>query len=166
MQLTIRHPFACSPERYWDLLSDRTFDAASDRESAVEKTRLEEGRLPDGRRTERLRFRFLDPLPAVAARVLGTPTLTYEQLHVVDDARRSLTWEVVPPVAKERFSAKGTYRVVAAGAGCERIVEGEIKVSVPLVGGTMEEAIGAQIRKSYDRSAVFVSRFLKTGGAA
>jgi hypothetical protein len=57
----------------------------------------------------------------------------------------------------------GTSKVLPTDTGCERIIEGEIKVAIPLVGGTIEKVVFEQIEKSYDRAADVIRRHL-TGG--
>ncbi|CAA9316990.1 MAG: hypothetical protein AVDCRST_MAG07-945 [uncultured Frankineae bacterium] len=49
---------------------------------------------------------------------------------------RSGTWQVVVPGAPARMG--GTLRVQPSGTGCDYVVQGEVRVSVPLVGGRAE----------------------------
>jgi len=161
MHFTVRNAFPCSADHLWELLATPAFERASDEEARVEKTLLERRPGENGLRHERIRFRFLDPLPKVASKVLGTTNLTYEQVQVVNDTAHTLDWEIIPPVAKDRFKSCGTFRISATPTGCERVVDGVMEVSVPLVGGKLEEAICGQVTQSYEKSAAFVLKKLR-----
>jgi hypothetical protein len=98
-------------------------------------------------------------LPAVAARALGTSTLSYEQENRLDAATSKLTWVVRIPMLGDRVKASGTTLIVASGAGSRRTVEGEVSISIPLIGGQIEKVIGGEFEKSMGR-AVEIARGL------
>ena len=50
---------------------------------------------------------------------------------------------------------------VATPAGCERLVSGEISVSIRFIGSTIENAIGGELKSSYEQSAVFAATWLE-----
>ncbi len=99
-------------------------------------------------------------LPPVMARAIGASRLSYVLEQWRDDAKMELRWKVTPPAARDKVRAEGTYRLVARPEGCERLVNGEISVSIPLVGGKIEKAIGGELKKSYEDSAVFARQWL------
>jgi hypothetical protein len=163
MLLDLRHPFPCRAEVFWEITSDPAFMAAADDEAEIIREKLEERVMEDGRVFHRLRYTSRRPLPAVAARLMGTPHVSFEQNEWIDNERLSLEWVVKSPIGGDRFRAKGTYRVLPAIPGCERVVQGEIRVAVPLVGGPIEKQIVAEIKHSYDRAAEVLLRWLQEG---
>jgi hypothetical protein len=160
MKLDIRTPFPCRAEDYWAITGDPAFMALADQHAEIRRDRVEARELPDGRRFQRMRYTSLRPLPPVASRVLGVSHLVYEQEETLDDARLSLDWTVRSPIGGDRFDARGIYHVLPAVPGCERLVRGEIRVTIPLVGGQIEKQIVTEIQRSYDRSAEVMRRWL------
>lgn len=108
----------------------------------------------------RLRFVPDRDLPAPAASLLGTKRLTYEQENRFDPARDELAWKVLPTVLPGRLSAQGRFRIEELPGGCEQVIEGEIVVSVPLVGGQIEKAVVAEVERSYARTAVAARQWI------
>ena len=61
------------------------------------------------------------------------------------DGSRSGTWQVDLPGAPARLG--GTLRVEPVGGGTRLLREGEVKVSVPLVGGKAEQFVADMVEK-------------------
>jgi hypothetical protein len=62
---------------------------------------------------------------------------------------------------KDRFHMKGTYSLTPLGpAKCRRDFKGEVKVSIPLVGGRIEKYMMEQIRDSYDAVAATTRKWI------
>lgn len=160
MKLDVRTPFACKAEELWAITGDPVFMAQADEEAEITRLILESRTLPDKRRQNRTRYTSKRPLSPVAARIMGVQHVSYEQIEIIDDSRLSLDWEVKSPIGGDRFDARGTYRILPAIPGCERVVQGEIRVSVALVGGQIEKQIVSEIQHSYERSADVLRRWL------
>lgn len=149
MKLQVRHNFACTPDEFWTLFWDPSYDQRLQQGSEVLRELLEEKE--EGTR-RRLRYRFTPKktLPPAVAAVAGTDKLVYEQDNVFDRATGLLTWKVRPALVPDKVTAEGTFRVVPAGAGCERVAEGTIEVRVPFIGGRIEEAIVNDVKQGYE----------------
>lgn len=152
MRIHVAHRFPVAPRAYWDATRDPALTARMSDAGDVDMTVLEQ-RVEAGRSHERVRVTPRKELPAVAQRALGTARFTYVQTVDSDDDGMSTTWKVVTDVLSEKVSCNGTSRVVPAPGGCERVIEGEIKVAIPLVGGAIEKVVLDQLEKSYDRAA-------------
>ena len=163
MKMLLTHHFPCSPEEFWAVVMDPVFSKETDQKARIEKTVLESRIEPDGRRYQHMRFFYLDPLPAIVARILGTGHLTYEQIQRIDDRALTLEWEVIPPISRKKFRADGFYRVRAAKGGCERVIEGDVEVKVPLVGRKIEQGVIDQIKNGYERGADIIRQRLQEG---
>jgi hypothetical protein len=162
MQFRISHRFPVSPRAYWDGTRDPDLDQRMADAGEIDVQVLERRR--DGPRLlERLRVSPRKELPGLAQRALGTARFTYVQVVESDDDRMGTTWQVLPDVLPDKVTCRGTARVVDAPGGCERIIDGEITVAVPLVGGSIEKVVLEQLEKSYDRAAEVIRRHLAGG---
>ncbi len=163
MQIRISHRFPVSPRAYWDGTRDPAVDEKIAAAGEVDVQVLERTR--QGSKTlERMRVSPRKELPAVAQRALGATRFSYVQEVEGDDDRMSTTWKVLSDLLPDKVQCSGTSRVVDAPGGCERIIEGEIKVAVPLVGGAIEKVVLEQLEKSYERAAEVIRRHLAGGG--
>lgn len=163
MQFRISHRFPVSPRAYWDGTRDPALDQRMAEAGEIDVQVLERRR--EGTRThDRSRVSPRKELPSVAQRALGTARFSYVQVVESDDDHMSTTWQVLPDVLPDKVTCRGTSRVVDAPGGCERVIEGEIKVAVPLVGGAIEKVVLEQLEKSYDRAADVVRKHLAGGG--
>jgi len=151
MQIRISHHFPVSPRVYWDGTREPELDEKIAAASEIDVVVIERRR--DGPRTyDELRVSPRKELPALAQRALGTSRFSYVQIVEADDDTMATTWRVLSDVIPDKVRCEGTSRVVPAPDGCERIIEGEIKVSIPFVGGAIEKVVLEQLERSYERS--------------
>ena len=159
MQIRISHSFPVPPRTYWDGTREPELDEKIAEASDIDVTVIERRR--DGARThDELRVSPRKELPALAQRALGAKRFSYVQVVDSDDDTMTTAWQVLMDVIPDKVSCAGTSRVVATAEGCERIIEGEIKVSIPLVGGAIERVVLEQLERSYDRAAEVIRRHL------
>lgn len=152
MLIRISHTFPVSPRAYWDGTRAPELDAKIAAASEVDVDPIERRR--DGPLSyEALRLSPRKELPALAQRALGTSRFSYVQIVEGNDDTMTTTWKVVTDVIPDKVQCSGTSRVIPAGDGCERIIEGEIKVSIPLVGGVIEKVVLEQLERSYERAS-------------
>jgi hypothetical protein len=111
-----------------------------------------------------VRSRFAADLPSAARRVLDPRKLTWVEHSVHDLARTSVTFRLLPDHYGDRLRASGSYRFEAAGEGCVRRSEGEVKVSYPLVGGKVERAIVSGLGEHLGHEQPVVEAWLRGGG--
>lgn len=157
MKLSIRNTFACDPATLWHIFNeDAEFDRRLEAESGVIRE-VTEQREEGSRRIWKLRCTSKKELPGFMATALGSKHLTYDQVSTFDPERNTLHWEVVPTLLSDRVTAKGVTRVYDHGGECERVIEGEISVRVPLVGGRIEKKLLEEIEASYVRAAAIAN---------
>jgi hypothetical protein len=73
----------------------------------------------------------------------------------------TLSWTVEPRGVGRKVQANGTYEIRPADGGCERLVKGEIRVAIPLVGGKIEKVVADELRSSYERGATFALHWMQ-----
>lgn len=155
MKLKLEHRFECTPEQYWEIVADHEVDlemaAASDGEYELLFEHDE-----DGITTRRQRIIMNRELPAAMTKVLGSDRIGYELETRIDNKASRSEWTITPLVLPDRISGAGVAVVTATKDGCLRIIEGDLKVRVPILGKKMEERLVADVSKSYDRSAEII----------
>jgi hypothetical protein len=68
---------------------------------------------------------------------------------------------------KDKFNMSGDYIVTPLGDRCRREFKGEVKVSVPLLGGKIEKFMMEQLRDAYEVAARVTRQWIaKQKGAA
>ena len=159
MRFELRHALPRSPEVAWAAMFGEKYEAAVSESGSLTRVVLDEG--PRGalffRRT---RITSAQKLPGAMAAAIGQDQLTYVLEETRNDAGFTLDWRVIPAVMADKVKAAGTYTLVPAAGGCERLVRGEIVVSIPLLGGKIEKGIGDELQASYERSAAFARNWL------
>lgn len=158
MDYKIEHLFPCTADRFWSLMDEPEFVAASDRESDQTRQLLEDKPVPGGHDV-RVRFIPNRTMPAAMASALGADRLSFVQEQKWRD--KVMTFRVIPDVAADRFQGSGKLEVLPRGPNeCLRRVTGTIRISVPLVGGRMEAKIVEDLEASYERVAALTRRWL------
>ncbi len=159
MRIHLAQRFPCTPQRYWEVTRGAAFEDAIRAEANVDfevETREERGSVT----FERVRVSPRREMTAIAQRALGMKRLVYAQETEADNATLTTVWRVFPAVMAERVRCAGTARVVAVDGGCERTIEGEIAVAIPLVGGLIESQIISTLQRAYEQAADVILRFL------
>mgnify|MGYP000103044708 CR=1 FL=1 len=94
-----------------------------------------------------VRYAFVGDLNAAVRRVVDPKRLTWVEEATIDRRSHVTSWRIVPDHYANLLRSNGTFRLVAEGEGTRRVAEGELKVSVPLVGGKVEQAIVSGLRE-------------------
>jgi hypothetical protein len=168
VKLQVRHSFDCTPDEFWNLFWDPSYDKALQQKTgeAVKRELLEEKDV-NGKRFLRYRFTPKKTLPPPVAALAGTDRLIYEQENVFDRASGLLTWKVKPAIVPDKITAQGEFKVTPrAGGGCERVVDGTIEVRVTFIGGKIEEAIVNDVKGAYEVATTVMQDLIKAKKAS
>ncbi len=161
MKLHITHTFSTTPAAYFDMLLDPAFDEMISRESSMTREVIEL-RDEGGVRFKRVRCRPQRDLPGPLKQVLGGKGLEYDQVNTLRPADGRIDWTVEVPAFPDRVQIGGVTHIRPHAEGCERELDGEVRVNVRLVGGRIERALVDDITKSYDKAAEAVRRWIHT----
>ena len=107
-----------------------------------------------------LRMRFVAPLSAAAQAVIDPARLSWVQDERYDLAARRASVVFRPDHYANRFSCTGGYEFSAEGGGCVRIVEGDLRIRMPLVGGQVDRALVSGLREHVAEEQPLVARWL------
>jgi hypothetical protein len=78
----------------------------------------------------------------------------YTEHDVYNRERSSMDVRIEPALMKDRFHMTAVYAVTPLGEGrCRREFSGEVKISVPLLGGRIEKMMIEQLNDAYEVAA-------------
>ena len=104
-----------------------------------------------------VRYAFVGDLNAAVRRVVDPQRLTWVEEATIDRTTHVTTWRIVPDHYGHLLRAQGTFRLID---GTTRIAEGDLKVSVPFVGGKVEQAIVSGLREHAEREQTVLEEWL------
>jgi uncharacterized protein YndB with AHSA1/START domain len=164
-RFSIEHDYAAPVERVFGLLTDESFlrerlEALGARDIAIE----ESSPTQDGGQRVVVRRTVTVELPGFAARVLSpsnTVTQT-DEWEAERDGRRSGRWQVEVSGVPARTA--GSMSLVPSADGCRYVLHGEVKISVPLIGGRLESFAVDNATRDLDREHEFTAAWLSRSG--
>lgn len=160
MEIELRHRFPVPAERAYEELFSEAFELESARRTRIGRQVLED-RVEGDRRLRRVRVTPEQTFPAPVARVIGTDRFNYVMEERHEPARTRMDWVVRPDAMADKLSVDGSWELRPMGGSCERIVKIRIRVHVPIVGGRIEQQIGAELKAGYEQAAAFAQQWLQ-----
>ena len=125
---------------------------------------LESTALPDGgHRVRTERDVATEGVPDFVKKLVGERTTiveTDEWGPAAADGSRTGTWKAEAKTAP--LVMKGTFALTPSGAGSQVVISGEVKASVPLIGGKVEKAVAEATEKALAEEAAFGEEWLSS----
>jgi hypothetical protein len=158
VKLYVESLLPVDPTTAWRLFESDEFDVRLAQQTNITAEKLEQTETPDGMVSRRMRYRSATELPSIVAKALGSKNLTYEQTNHMNRNTGTMVWSVQLPI--DRVKVAGTTAITAHPQGCRRVVDGEISVAVPLIGGQIEKAVVGEFEKSMGRAVDIVRQLI------
>jgi len=108
----------------------------------------------------RVRYAFAGELSAAVRRVVDPVRLTWVEHTTTDRASHRATFRIVPDHYGAMLRCAGTFVLTAVPTGSSRVAEGELRVTVPLVGAKVERAIVSGLEEHAEAEASLVDTWL------
>lgn len=147
MKLYVENHLPIDAKAAWDV-----FESAEYKQRLREQTKIQQEILETGTdgdiEVRKIRTEPDHELPGMVASAIGTKKLSYVQTNRFDRQAGRMEWNVDLDGIGDRVTVRGVTTCVPDGDGCKRVVEGEISVSVPLVGRQIEKQVVAAFEKS------------------
>ena len=154
MDFEISHSFPHDADAVAEAILDEDYQhSLADIESLKERELLSQEELPDGTVLRRTRC-VLDIQITGAARGFigdGDPAWIEEAIWYPD--RSQWKWEIQPEIADHLLEASGEILIWGDDGKATRVVEGHVKVKVPLYGGKVEGWIVDGLEHAYAEEA-------------
>ena len=158
MKFQLEHVLPASADTSWQTIMSEDFANQSYAESGTQRELLSQEER-NGKIYSVVKVKVNEELPPMAAKVLGTRQLSWTQQQIIDNSTRTMQWQIKIPGA-DKVEAAGSFKVIAFGEQSKRLVEGDVKVKIPLVGRKAEEHICRKLEDSYEKSARFTQQWL------
>ena len=95
-----------------------------------------------------VKYAFVGDLNAAVRRVVDPARLTWVEESTVDRTTHRTTWRIVPDHYRNLLRASGTFQLRPDGSErTVRTTDAELRVTVPLVAGKVEQAIVSGLRE-------------------
>ena len=159
MKFLLEHRFAAPLEQVEEAMVDPAF--------------LEGARLPDVGRpsvlsrhesgptvTLRVRYHYTGSLDGLARRVLRAGDVTWVQETTLDRTTHRTEFTVVPGVYPDRFRCGGTMQLSNDGGQTVRMIDGELRIKVPIFAGRAEGLIVPGLRSRMDHEAKLLDEWV------
>jgi hypothetical protein len=156
----IAHDFAGTPDAFWKIFFDETFNL-----ELYQRIKVKERKMLDRREDEQTIYFSVKimperDLPGFIKKILGGD-LGYTESSTYFKGKNYLDVNIEPTLMKDKTKMKAVYRLTETAPGkLTRTFEGDIDVSVPLVGGKVERTIIDDMTRSYDVAAQVMSEWL------
>lgn len=160
-KFTVTHEINCNAETFWKTFFDKTFN---------EKLYLDELKFPsfkivDQTDTETKITRKVQgapkmDVPGPVAKVLGS-NFSYTEEGTFDKATKTWRWSLTTSAMPDKIKQNGTMTIQAVGDNkIRRTAEIFIEAKVFMVGSLIESSGEKQLREGWDKSAVFMNKYL------
>lgn len=163
MKLRTVSQLPVDPQTAWSLFESEDFRARLESDTGIAGTIVEQSKVGEVEVTH-LRYATKTELPRMAAKIMGTSHLSYEQENRFDPGASQLAWVVRIPALGERLQVSGVTTIKPTASGCERTVDGTINVNVRVIGGQIEKLVAGGFGKSMDRAVDVIRAMISERG--
>ncbi len=159
MHFRIEHEFEIDAKAYWDLFFSSDYTEDLYRSLKMRDWEILEQQ-DDGKTLRRkVKMTPAQQVPAIFQSVIKDTG--YTEHDVFHRERSSMDVTIEPAIMKNKFDMRGVYSVQPLGEGrCKRVWEGDVKVSVMLIGGQIEKYMVDEMKSSYDIATQVTRRWI------
>lgn len=145
-----------SAEAFWEVIHSETYEARVAAALGLVTYRTVERHEDAGHVHRRIEVagRISEGLAVVLGRIGVSPDARYEEEQWRSKRERRVRFRLHPPVLADRVRVEGEVRVEPVDAGrCLRVLEGEARVRIPLLGGRVERVVAETAEDAYGKAA-------------
>ena len=154
MNFNFSHEFDIDPQTYWKIFLSEEFN----RDMFLNDLKMRKYQVQelqdDGKKMHRVQsLEPSTPIPGFLQSIIKSTG--YTEIDDLDYATNVMKVKIETAMFKDKFAMHGDYVLTPLDGGqrCRREFKGEVKVSVPLIGGKIEKFMMEQMRDSYDLAA-------------
>lgn len=163
--LRIVHELPIGAERFWELLHDPAYESFQAKGLGLAGYEEVERRIDGQVMHRKIRVVPKIEVPAAIRKVIGAGDAGAMGYIEQQDKRLDkfeLRWWVDPPILVGKLQVGGLFRVEPLDdKRCRRILDGEVKISIPVVGGTVEKFVLQEVKKTYDKMPGIVADWVR-----
>ena len=160
MKFEISHSFDVPPEQVAEATLDEDFQASLSDVGRLKERRVLSQETRGDKVVRRTRCVLDIQLSGMAKTMLGDAEPAWVEEATWDPRGLEWTWTIEPEVGKDLLSASGEITLQGNDQGTERTVRGDVRVSVPIYGGRVENMVVEGLRDAYEEEAERLSEWL------
>ena len=165
MDFEISHAFPYELDAVAAAILDEEYQASlGDVESLKSREVLSQEERSDGTVVRRVRCVLDLHITGLAKNFIGDGEPAWVEEAIWYPDRNQWEWTVQPEVAENLLKANGYISLTGSDHKTERIVHGDVKVSVPLYGGKVEGTIVDGLEHAYAEEAERLQAWLESKG--
>jgi hypothetical protein len=161
-KFTVTHEINCSTDQFWKVFFDKDFNRAL----FLEELGFPEYEILDQKESDNTIQRRVRGVPKMGVpgplkKLLGD-SFGYEEDGSFDRQSKVWRWKMKTNVLTDKLHNGGALRLEAVGDNkCRRIADMECEAKIFGLGGLMESTTEKELRNGWDKSAVFMNRWLE-----
>jgi hypothetical protein len=159
MKFSFVHEFDIDAKGFWDLFLSPEFSEALMAALKMKNYKVHD-KTDDG--TTFKRTQSMEPqiaIPGMFAKFV--PDLGYTEYDTLVRSSNSMKIVIEPKAMKDKFKTAGDFIVTPLGDNkCKREFRGECSVSIPFLGGKMEQFTVDQMKESYEVATKFTREWI------
>jgi hypothetical protein len=163
VQFRIEQQFGLPVEEVEDILCDPDFIDAMAQLPKLGRPQLLDRAESGDTVHMRVRYAFVGDLSSAVRRVVDPARLTWVQDETIDRRTHRSQFTILPDHYAGLLRCGGRFSLTPSGAGrALRTADGDIQVSVPLVGGKVERAIVSGMQEHAEAEAELVESWISS----
>jgi len=156
------HDINCNATRYWEVFFDDAYNKAIYSHVNVKERQFLDMQENGNTKTWVLRVFPERDLPGFVKKMINGD-LGYIEHATMDKAANRINCRIEPTLFKEKTKINAVYSLEVLGPDkVRRTFEGDVEVSMPLIGRKVEDVIVTDMTKAYDSIADFTNEWLVT----
>lgn len=161
-KFTVTHEIPCNAETFWKVFFDKDFNE----QLFLKELGFPEFKVLEARDSDKEIFRKVAgqpkmDLPGPIAKLLG-PGFKYTEDGYFDKNTKVWRWKMTPSSLADKLRNEGTMRIEEIGGDrVRRIADITVEAKIFAVGGLMESTTEKELRSGWDKSAVFMRKWLE-----
>jgi hypothetical protein len=165
MHFHFSHDFDIDPAGYWEIFLSEEYTKDLHAQLKMKEFVVLERREEGNRLHRKLKVTPNTAIPSVLQAVIKDTG--YTEHDTFDRDKSAMEIRIEPAMLKNKFDFRGTYSVHPAGEGrCRRVFEGDVKVSVMILGGQIEKYMIDQLKSNYEAAYHITKKWIDQKKAA
>lgn len=163
-KFTVTHEINCNTETFWKVFFDKEFNEKLYLESlGFPQFKITEQRETDSEIVRKVMGQPKMEVPGPIAKMLGS-NFSYTEDGTFKKATQVWSWKLTPSTMADKVRNEGVLRIEPIGdTKIRRIATIEVEAKIFGVGGLMESTTEKQLRDGWDKSAVFMNKWIADG---
>lgn len=160
-KFTVTHEIHCDADTFWKVFLEKEFNEKLYRDAlGFPDFTIVEQKEVDGTVTRRVSAQPKMEVPGPVQKLIG-PGFRYTEEGSMKLSERIWRWKMTPSTLADKLFTSGIVRIEPIGEGkVRRIAEMNVEAKIFAVGGLIESTTEKQMREGWDKSAVFMNKWI------